>query len=81
MSIRRRLEEYVLFFALFGFVTPGENTWLIDSGSSKHKIGKKKTMSIIEKNNSPQKVSLGYDYEYPSKALVNQATRFTLEPP
>ena len=29
-------EEYVLFLALSGSVTPGEDVWLIDSGASKH---------------------------------------------
>ena len=29
-------EEYVPFSALSGSVTPGEDTWLIDSGASKH---------------------------------------------
>ena len=33
------VEEYVLFYALSGSVTPGEDTWLIDSGASKHMIG------------------------------------------
>ena len=32
-------EEYVLFSALSGSVTPGEDTWLIDSGASKHMTG------------------------------------------
>ena len=30
------VEEYVLFSALSRSVTPGEDTWLIDSGASKH---------------------------------------------
>jgi hypothetical protein len=29
-------EDYVLFSTLSGSVTPGEDTWLIDSGASKH---------------------------------------------
>ena len=32
-------EEYVLFSVLFGSVTPEEDTWLIDSGASKHMMG------------------------------------------
>ena len=62
-------EEYVLFFALSGSVTPREDTWLIDSGASKHMIGKKKTMSNLEDKNSPQKVSLGDYYQYPIKGI------------
>ena len=41
-------EEYVLFSTLSGSVTPGEDTWLIDSGASKHMTGQKKTLSKLE---------------------------------
>ena len=37
-------EKYVLFSALSGSVTPGEDTWLIDSGASKHMMGQKKKL-------------------------------------
>ena len=49
------MEEYVLFSALSRSVTPGEDTWLIDSGASKHMTGHKKTLSKLEEKNSPQK--------------------------
>ena len=55
-------EEYVLFSALSRSVTPGEDTWLIDSGASKHMTGQKKILSKLEERNSPQIVSLGDDY-------------------
>ena len=42
----------------FGYVTPGEDTWLIDSCASKHMSGQKKTMSKLEEKISPQKVLL-----------------------
>ena len=57
-------EEYVLFSALPGSVTPGEDTWLIDSGASKHMSRQKKILPKLEEKNSPQKVSLGDDYQY-----------------
>ena len=63
------VEEYVLFPTLSGSVTPREGTWLIDSGASKHMRGKKTTLSKIEEKNSPQKVSLGDDYQYPIKGI------------
>ena len=51
-------------------MTPGEDTWLIDSGASKHMTGmEKKTLSKLEEKNSPQKVSLGDDYQYPIKGI------------
>ena len=62
-------EEYVLFSALSGSVTPREETWLIYSGASKHMTGQNKTLSKLEENNFPQKVSLGYDYQYPIKGI------------
>ena len=46
-------EEYVLFFAFSGSVTPREDTWLIDSGASKHMLGQKKILSKLEESNSP----------------------------
>ena len=45
--------EYELFSALSESVTPGEDTWLIDSGASKQMTGKKQTLSRLEENNSP----------------------------
>ena len=63
------VEEYVLFSALSGSVTPGEDTWLIDSGASKHMTGKKTTLSNIEEKNSSQQVSLGDYYQYRIKGI------------
>ena len=59
----------MLFFALFGFVIPREDTWLIDSGASKHMTRKKQTLSRLEEKNSAQKVLLGDDYQYPIKGI------------
>ena len=63
------VDEYVLFYALYGSVTPREDTWLIDSGPSKHMTGKKKTLSRLEEKSSPQKVSLEDVYQYPIKGI------------
>jgi hypothetical protein len=38
---KEEIEDYVLFSALSGSVIPGEDTWLIDSGSCKHMTGHK----------------------------------------
>jgi hypothetical protein len=38
---KEEIEDYVLFFSLSGSVTPGEDTWIIDSGASKHMTGQK----------------------------------------
>jgi hypothetical protein len=54
-------EEYVFFSALSRSMTP-EDTWLIDSGASKHMTGHKNTLSILIEKDSPHKVSLGDGY-------------------
>ena len=59
----------MLFSALSGSVTVGEDTWLIDSGASKHMTRKKTTLSNLEEQNSPQKISLGDGYQYPIKGI------------
>ena len=46
-------EEYVLLSALSGSITPREDTWLIDSGASKHMTGQNKTLSKLEEKSSP----------------------------
>jgi hypothetical protein len=59
------------FSTLSRSVTPGEDTWLIYSGASKHMIGQKEILilsRIIEKD-FPQKNSLGDDYQYPIKGM------------
>jgi hypothetical protein len=48
--IKEKIEDYVLFLSLSGSVTPGEDTWLIDSGASKHMTGQRDILSsLIEK--------------------------------
>ena len=71
----------MLFFALSKSVTPGEDTWLIDSGASKNMAGKKTTLSNLKEKNSSQKISLGDAINISSKILVNQATSLNLGPP
>jgi hypothetical protein len=44
--IREKIEDHVLISALLGSVTPGEDTWLIDSGASKH-MTDKETFSLV----------------------------------
>jgi hypothetical protein len=66
-------EEYVLISALTGTVTHGSDTWLIDSGASKHMTGFKESLSDLVEKDSPHKVKLGDDYQYPIKG-VGEAT-------
>jgi hypothetical protein len=60
--IREQIKDYVLISALSGSVTHGEDTWLIDSGASKHMIGQKNILSCVSEKKFSQKVTLGDNY-------------------
>ena len=61
--------KYVLIFALTGTITHGSDTWLVDSGASKHMSGFKDSLSNLTEKDSPHKVKLGDDYQYPIKGV------------
>jgi transposase InsO family protein len=67
--IREQIKDHVLISALSGSVTPGEDTWLIDSGASKHMMGERNILSCISEKKFSQKVTLGDDYQYPIKGV------------
>ena len=48
-------------------ITHGRNDWLIDSGASKHMTGFKESFVKLLEHESPHKVKLGDDYQYPIK--------------
>jgi hypothetical protein len=54
---------------LIGTVTHGSDTCLIDSGASKHMTGHKNSLSNLVQKDSPHKVKLGDDYQYPIKGV------------
>ena len=51
------------------FSLPRNDTWLVDSGASKHMIGYKDSLSCLVQKESPHKVMLGDDYQYPIKGM------------
>ena len=55
---------------LTGIITHGSDTWLVDSGASKHMIGYKDSLIELVEKESHQKVKLGDDYQYPIKGVV-----------
>ena len=55
--------------ALTGSVSPGNDTWLVYSGASKHMTGYKDSLSCLLQNESPHKVMLGDDSQYPIKGM------------
>ena len=65
-------EEYVLISALTGTITHGSNDWLIDSGASKHMTGFKESFVKLSEHESPHKVKLVDDYQYPIKGSGEQ---------
>ena len=60
-------DEYVLISALIGNITHGSDDWIIDSGASKHMTRFKKSFVRLSKHESPHKVKLGDNYQYPIK--------------
>ena len=50
-----------------GTATHGSKDWIIDSGASKHMTRFKEYFVKISEHNSPHKVKLGDDYQYPIK--------------
>ena len=62
-------EEYVLISTLTGTITHGSDTWLIYSVSSKHMTGYKEYLLDLVQKDSPQKVKLGDDCQYPFKGV------------
>ena len=62
-------EYYVLISSLIGIVTHGSDTWLIDNGASKHMTGYEDSLSNLIHKDSPHKVKLGDDYQYPIKGV------------
>ena len=50
-----------------GTITHGSNDWLIDNGASKHMTGFKESFMKLSEHESPHKVKLGDDYQYPIK--------------
>jgi hypothetical protein len=62
-------DDYVLISTLTGTITPGNDTWLVDSGASKHMTGYKGSLSNLIHKDSPHNVKLGDDYQYPIKGV------------
>ena len=60
-------DEYVLIFSLTGNITHGSDDWRIDNGASKHMTGFKESFVRLSEHESPHKMKLGDDYQYPIK--------------
>ena len=56
-----------MIFTLTGNITHGSTDWLIDSGASKYMTGFKESFLKLSEHESPHKVKLRDDYQYPIK--------------
>jgi hypothetical protein len=70
-----------LISALTGPVTHGSDTWLIDSGASKNMTSYKDSLSNLVQKDSPHKVKLDDDYQYPIKGVGEASYRSDSEKP
>ena len=62
-------EEYVIIASLTRTVIHGSDTWLVDSGAFKHMTGYKDSLLGLIQKDSPHKLNLGDDYQYPIKGV------------
>jgi hypothetical protein len=62
-------------------VSPGEDTWLIHSGASKHMTGQIDILSFLTEKNFPQKITLGDDFKYPIKGVGESNYKLDLGTP
>ena len=60
-------EEYVLILTLNGIISHRSTDWLVDSGAYKHMTRYKESFDNMSDHESPHKVKLGDDYQYPIK--------------
>jgi hypothetical protein len=73
-------KEYVLISSFIGTIIHGSDTWIIDSGASKHMIGYKDSLSELVQN-SPHKVMLDDDYQYTIKEVGEASYRLDFGKP
>jgi hypothetical protein len=62
-------EEYVLISDLIGTFAHGSDTWIINSGAYNHMTGYKDSFLELVQKDSPHKVKLSDDYQYPIKGV------------
>ena len=55
----------MLISTLTGTISHGSNDWIIDNGASKHMARFKESFVKLYEHESPDKVKLGDEYQYP----------------
>ena len=69
--------KYYLISALFGSITNSANSWLVDSGASRHMTGHREALTSYKKKKFITQVELGDDTTY--KIEVVGSTSLQLE--
>ena len=65
--------ETLSFSALSGSITSNEDTWLIDSGASKHMTGYRRALTDLSERSISAQVELGNDAKYYVKGIGSAA--------
>ena len=65
--------------SLTGTISHGSNDWLVDSGASKHMTRYKESFVNLSEHESPHKVKLGDDYQYPTKGSGEASSKLDSE--
>jgi len=73
-SEKEKRKEYYLVSTLSGSLTTGRDTWLVDSGTSKHMTGYKDILSEFKKMTFSDQVELGDDRSYEIQGIGSVAT-------
>ena len=60
-----------LVATLTNSVNYGDETWLVDSGASRHTTGFKDSLSSLTTKDSPHQIRLGDNSSYPIKGIEN----------
>ena len=78
--IKEQIEDYVLISALSGSVSPGEDTWLIDSGASKNRMVRETFSLALQRTTFPRKLHLEMIINTLSKVWESPITNLIQEP-
>ena len=71
----------MFILALTRTITHESDTWLVDSGASKHMTSYKDSLSSLIQKDSSHKVKFGDDYQYPIKGVGESSYKLDFRNP
>ena len=71
-------KEYYLIFVLFGSIIDSANSWLVDSGASKHMTGNRGVLTIYRMKKFTTQVDLGDDSTYKIEGVGSTSLQLDL---